>query len=306
VKISVVTDEVSSDPESALEILRAWGVDAVELRGIGADRFPEVPDYWRVRLPEIIREFGMSVVAISPGLFQIPPPGRPRLPMSFSRRGDTGRVRAELEAEAQLDHHLNQLLPATIDAALKLGARTIVCFTFGRLDHTEGDLASDEIVQIIRHATEKIAAAGLQLVIEVSELTRRSVDVCRRVNHPALGINWDPGNAFIGGEERPYPDGFELARPFIKHVHFKDSAIDPASGKRAWVVHGIIDWPAAIACLKQDGYDGYISVETHVRPKLESTLRCLERLRRLVSDVEPDAAALAHDPLRVARVAIFA
>jgi sugar phosphate isomerase/epimerase len=153
-------------------------------------------------------------------------------------------------------------------------------------------------VQVIRHATETVAAAGLTLVIEVSELTQRSVDVCRRVDHPALGINWDPGNAFIGGEDRPYPEGFELARPFIKHVHFKDGAID-ASGRRSWVVDGIIDWSTALASLAEDGYDGYISVETHVRPKVASTLRSLQRLRQLL---EPGSLLSARDPLHTTRV----
>jgi len=302
VKISIITDEVSSDLETALEIIRAWCIDAVELRGIGVDRYPEVPDYWHFRVPELVREAGVQVVAISPGLFQIPPPGRPRAPMTFSRRGDTARVRHDLEAEAQLDHHLNHLLPASIDAAQKLGARTIICFAFSRLDHTEGDFASEAVVQAMRHAAEKVAAAGLTLNIEVSELTRRSADLCRRLDHPALGINWEPGNAFIGGEEPPYPDGFELARPYIRHVHFKDGHIDPVSGQRAWVVDGVIDWPGAIASLKQDGFDGYISVETHVRPKLESTLRCLERLRRLVHGVEPDPTMA--DPLQTVRVPV--
>jgi sugar phosphate isomerase/epimerase len=297
-KIAMVTDEVSSDLETALEIMRAWGIEYVELRGIGAERYPEVSDYWHFRLPELIREAGVQVVALSPGLFQVPPPGRPRAPMSFSRRGDTGRVRLELEAEAQRDHHLNRLLPASIAAAQKLGARTLICFAFSRLDHTESDFASEEVVQVLRYATEQVAAAGLTMNIEVSELTRRSADLCRRVNHPALGINWDPGNAFIGGEDRPYPDGFELARPYIRHVHFKDGHIDPVSGQRAWVVDGSIDWPGAIAALKQDGFDGYISVETHVRPKLASTLRCLERLRRLVHGVEPDGLLSPSDPLR--------
>ena len=126
-KISIVTDEVSSDLESALEIIRAWGLDAVELRGIGLDRYPEVPDYWHLRVPELVREAGLSVVAISPGLFQIPSPGRPPAKMGFSRRGDTTRVRQELAAQAQLDHHLNRLLPASIEAAQKLGAQTIIC-----------------------------------------------------------------------------------------------------------------------------------------------------------------------------------
>jgi hypothetical protein len=33
-KISIVTDEVSSDVETALEIIKSWGVEAVELRSI--------------------------------------------------------------------------------------------------------------------------------------------------------------------------------------------------------------------------------------------------------------------------------
>jgi sugar phosphate isomerase/epimerase len=189
-------------------------------------------------------------------------------------------------------------LPAAINAAQKLGAETIICFTFARLDHTEGDFASEEVIQVMRYATEKVAAAGLTLNMEVSELTQRSADVCRRVNHPALGINWDPGNAFIGGEDRPFPDGFELARPYIKHVHFKDGATDPKTGKRAWVVDGTIDWQGAFAALKQDGFQGYVSLETHVRPKLEYSLRLLTRLRRLLNEDEMLPPAAPHDRLR--------
>ena len=119
------------------------------------------------------------------------------------------------------------------------------------------------------------------------------------------------GNAFIGGEDRPFPDGFELARPYIRHVHFKDGHIDPVSGQRAWVVDGSIDWAGALTCLKQDGFDGYISVETHVRPKVASTLRCLERLRRLVHGVRtrggvPSTSGSAAHGARSGRVMVSA
>ncbi len=139
-KISVVTDEVSSDPETALEILHAWGVDGVELRGIDDTRYPMISDYWKVRLPQLLREFQLPVVAISPGLFQTRPPGEPRRGMAFSRGGDMRIVREELEEAARLDQHVNQLLPTSIEAARQLGARSIICFSFSRLDHTESDL----------------------------------------------------------------------------------------------------------------------------------------------------------------------
>src|SRR5262249_30068175 len=99
--VSIVTDEVSSDPETALEVISSWGVKCVELRGIGDQRYPRISDYWHYRLPQLLDEFGLKVIAISPGLFQMEPPGRPRQRMAFSRGGDMRIVRAELEAEAR-------------------------------------------------------------------------------------------------------------------------------------------------------------------------------------------------------------
>ena len=200
------------------------------------------------------------------------------------------RVRQQLEAERLRDHHIEKLLPASIEAAQRHGASTIICFSFGPLDHTEGDLVSEEVIQVMRHASEKVAAAGLTLNIEVAEATQRSVDVVRRVNHPALGINWDPANAFNGGEDDVFPAGFELARPFIRHVHFKDVRCDSDTGARPWTLEGgVMDWQPMLAGLKRDGFEGFISVETHVRPKVESTLRTLERLRALIREVGAEA-----------------
>jgi sugar phosphate isomerase/epimerase len=284
-KISVVTDEVSSDPETAFEILRSWGVENVELRGIDDSRYPVVSDYWKVRLPQLLEEFGLRVIAISPGLFQVAAPGRTRPPLFFNRGGDMRAVRDVLNDEARLADHLQQLLPASIDAAKQLGARSIICFAFfSRQDHTDSARVSDAAIQVMRYAAEKVAEAGLMLNIEVSEPSQRTADLVRRVDHPALGINWDPGAAYQGGEEVPYPDGFSQLRSFIRHVHFKDVTTEPGTGARTVVVDGVIDWRGAFAALREDGFDGYISVETHRRPKIDSTYRMLERLRRLVPE----------------------
>ena len=286
--VSIVTDEVSSDPETALEVISSWGVNHVELRGIGDQRYPRISDYWHYRLPQLLDEFGLKVIAISPGLFQIPPPpGRARRAMAFSRGADVRIVRDELEVEARRDEHINKLLPASIEAALKLGAKSIICFAFfSRSDHTESDPVPEEGVQIIRYASEKIAAAGLTLNVEVSEPSQRCGDLVKRVNHPAFGVNWDPGAAFQGGEDVPYPDGYAQLRPYVRHVHFKDVHKSPATGAREVVVDGVIDWRGALRALKADGFDGYISVETHRRPKVDSTYRMLRRLQELIEEVQ--------------------
>jgi L-ribulose-5-phosphate 3-epimerase len=138
----------------------------------------------------------------------------------------------------------------------------------------------------MRYAAEKVAAAGLKLNVEVSEPSLRCGDLVRRVNHPAFGVNWDPGAAFMGGEEVPYPDGFAQLRPYVRHVHFKDVRKSPATGEREVVVDGVIDWPGALRTLRDDGFDGWISVETHRRPKVDSTYRMLRRLQAMAAETE--------------------
>jgi sugar phosphate isomerase/epimerase len=73
-------------------------------------------------------------------------------------------------------------------------------------------------------------------------------------------------------------------------VHFKDVRRDPDTGARPWTLDGgVMDWEPMLAGLKQDGFGGFVTVETHVRPKVQGTLRTLERLRALIREVGDDA-----------------
>ena len=79
----------------------------------------------------------------------------------------------------------------------------------------------------------------------------------------------------------PYPTGYEAVRPWLKHVHFKDAEVD-SQGNRRFAMHGQIDWAGQIRALADDGYDGYISIETHLRPKVSVARQELDMLRRLI------------------------
>jgi sugar phosphate isomerase/epimerase len=287
-KISVIADEVSPDLESALELIRMWGVDTVELRRAGERRYPDVTDYWKSRVPRLVKESGLKCVAISPGLFKLHYPGDPA-PLHFHRALDIELFEKESKVQAVLEHHVNTVLPASIEAAKLLGCDMIICFSFQRQDHGP---ASEGAVQVLRHAAEKVGEAGLLLAIEVDEdLTARTVDLIKRVNHPALVINWDPGNAYRSGDDVPYPDAYELAKPFVRHVHFKDAMTD-SSGERIWTLDGVIDWRGQMAALKADGFSGYISVEPHVRPKIAGALYTLNRIQTLMKEVGVTPAAV--------------
>lgn len=284
-KIAVIADEVSGDLETALELIRSWGVDAVELRRAGDRRYPDVSGYWKRRVPEFVKEYGLPVAAISPGLFKIEYPGAPA-PFHFHRGQDIEQFERESASEQLLDQHVNVLLPASIEAAKTLGTETIICFDF-----EWHDSPSEEIVQVMRHAAEKVAAEGLTLVIEVDLHTSRpTADLVHRVNHPGLQINWDPANAYRAGDDVPFPDGYAHVREFVRHVHFKDAKTD-ANGKRVWALDGVIDWSGQIAALIADRFDGYISVEPHLRPNIEACMRTFERIRTLIKEAAASETA---------------
>jgi sugar phosphate isomerase/epimerase len=105
----------------------------------------------------------------------------------------------------------------------------------------------------------------------------------RDINSPSLLATWDPCNA-LGLGEVPYPDGYREVRGLFRHMHVKDMRKNPATGKFQYVPvgQGAIDYRGQFKALRNDGYDGTMSIETsYVRPdkdKLEATRECLDGL----------------------------
>lgn len=289
-KISIVTDEISSDLETAVELGVAWGIRDFELRGFGTARVPFLSDYQKEIVKETLHTFGARVIAISPGLFKFPYPStsRERFPLSVI---DHDLYRHWRDAHSLLKQHMEEVLPASIAYAKDLGAGLLIAFSFHRGPRPPGR-APDEVLEALRLAAEEAAAHHLRLAIEVedgfwADTGAHALEVVRSVNHPALGINWDPGNAIVAGDT-PYPDGYKAVRGFVWHVHFKDVE-QTAQGTYSYAVTGCIDWAGQIRALAKDGYDGYISVETHMRPKVQSAQAVLARLRQLVRLTEEAA-----------------
>jgi sugar phosphate isomerase/epimerase len=283
-RISLVTDEISADAETAVELGAEWGVRHFELRGFGGERVPMLSDFKKVRLEELVEEYGVQIVAISPGLFKCPFPlgPRERFPLRTFDTALYGRWRS---AHDLVKYHREELLPASIEYATRIGAGLIVIFGFDRAGRPAGP-APDGVLAALREAAHQAASAGLQLAVEVedgfwADTGARTAAMLAAVNHPALGVNWDPGNAYVAGDE-PYPAGYQAVRGYVHHVHFKDVARAP-DGRYAYCVEGDLDWAGQIAALAADGYQGYISVETHMQPKVKSARAVLERLRALIA-----------------------
>lgn len=289
-RVSLITDELSSDLETALELAAGWGVEGVELRGVGSRRYPDVSELWRARIPELLDEWRLPVAALSPGLFKIPLAAVPAPETRILRWEDAVVRRRAAEADGLVRAHLEQLLPAAIEAARALSCPTIVAFSFDRgSGQGPGARLPEAGLDVLREAARRVEAAGLTLAIEVEHVcygdtAARTAEIVERIGSPAVGVNWDPANAYRAGEDRPFPDGWAAVRELVRHVHFKQAST-LSDGRRGFTPQGVVDWSGQLAALAADGYGGWISVEPHVTPKVSWAARAVEQLRALLEDL---------------------
>jgi sugar phosphate isomerase/epimerase len=283
-KISIITDEISSDPETAIELGVAWGVRDFELRGFFTDRAPRFSDYQKQRLRDLLSEHQARIVAIGPGLFKMAFPAR-QAPHATLGWMDRNGYESWSEARRAVKYHLNELLPESLAYAHELGAPLVVIFGFDRAGAPPGK-PPEEVLNCLRLAAERAEAAGLQLALENeagfwADTGARTAHIVHTINHPALGINWDPANAFFAGD-LPFPVGYSAVQRLVCHVHFKDADRDK-DGEPHYSLEGQINWADQIKALSADGFEGFISIETHLRPKVAAGRAALERLRTLIN-----------------------
>lgn len=280
---AIVTDELSDSPETAFELGLEWGIRHFELRGVQDARVPRLTAAQRRRLIRAIGDFGVTISAISPGLFKIP------YPLEAPKRSNLSWMDREFHdhwagLEARLRDHEENLLPEALEFATAVGAEHLIAFSFHRGALPSGP-APGQIVETLAHAAEQAQKAGISLLIESEEghwanTGAASAALIKAVGSSALGLNWDPANALIDGDI-PYPDGYAACRHLVRNVHFKDARRYP-DGSWELLAMGDVDWAGQIRALAADGYAGCIAMEPHLWPSVASTRNALSRFKSLI------------------------
>jgi len=270
-KISLVTDEISQDFETAIELACSWGIRDFEIRGIFFRRIPDISDEEERKTIQTIKRYKVNVTAISPGLFKIP----------FNRR--------------ELKDHLEVRLPESFRVAEKLHTNMILIFGIVKQEGEKREEIIPKIVDILGEAAESAQKKGMVLALENegnycwADTGKNTAQIINMVNNPALKVNWDPGNSF-GPIKKPYPEGYNHIKNYVVNVHVKDALIDNETNLKRYTVlgKGSINWHSQIKALGRDGYEGYLCIETHVNPKVQSSYGCYKWLRRALSKVGED------------------
>jgi sugar phosphate isomerase/epimerase len=137
-------------------------------------------------------------------------------------------------------------------------------------------LTDDECFQVMRYTLKKVLQTAerykIMLAIEphqsITRTTAGLMRVATLVESPMLRINYDTGNAFLGGED-PYA-GLKTVLPLLAHIHAKDISVQQADAEHGKVTgtpvgcacgEGVIDWARVCGILNEAGWSGVLSVE---------------------------------------------
>jgi len=152
----------------------------------------------------------------------------------------------------------------------------------------------DEDHMLMRYAlTEAVKVAeprGVEIGLEPHQQYSKSPEGLDRiyalVDSPAIGINFDTGNSYIGGHD---PVAWlEHVKDRLIHLHAKDIALEQSKAERGKVTgtpvgcacgDGVIDWEKVVAICKTVDRDIVFSVECGT---VDQAARSIEHLRALL------------------------
>jgi L-ribulose-5-phosphate 3-epimerase len=270
--LSVITDEISSDLDHALDVCDELGISTVELRVIGSANIVDLDDEAIDSVKASLDRHGCSVACIASPF------------LKSDCWGDD-----EAAHEAQLG-----ILRRSIEIADVLDAPIVRTFNFWRAP--EATSLREPALAALEEATAICRDAGVKLGLEnehtctaaTGEETAWFLD---RIPDPTLGAIWDPGNEAVVGSD-PWPAGYEAVRGRIHHVHVKDPRAIATDPTFVVMGEGAIDYLAQFRALAASGYNGAMSLETHIsgsEAEREAASRAsIAGIRRLA-----DAAGLA-------------
>ena len=119
-----------------------------------------------------------------------------------------------------------------------------------------------DYVDAVRACAEACGKAGVKMSIEPHPHrylanTDGALRLLEQVNHPAMGINFDPSHTFPMGDF-PNVTVYRLGKHII-HIHASDN--DGVTNVHWRPGMGKIDWHAMFQALKDIGYDDTVSIE---------------------------------------------
>ncbi len=241
-KLGVITDEVSQSLSIAIEFAKDFRLDGVELRSVNE----KCPFQWSeddvFKLASQIKEAGLEVCAISAPLFK-----------------------CDISDEKAIAEHIEGFRRCAEFSKI-LGCRIVRGFDFWSTGASLTERAK-RYIPIIEICREHGIICAMEYDPSVhsstAPLLRQLID---EINSPYVRAVFDPGNGvFSRPSEAPIPHDYNAMKSVLCHIHVKDAVARGSSVEAVKVGTGNVDYRQLLTLLRNDGYSGYLVLETHYR-----------------------------------------
>lgn len=160
----------------------------------------------------------------------------------------TGGLRPDETWPANLD-----IAKGDAELAQSLGIK-LVTFHAGFLPHDREDPERTELLERLRTVADIFHAAGIRLGLETGQESADTLTaVLAELDHPAVGVNFDPANMILYAMGDP-THALNTLAPRVLQVHIKDAT--PTTTPGTWGAEvpageGAVDWQGFFAVLAE-------------------------------------------------------
>jgi len=148
------------------------------------------------------------------------------------------------------------------DATAELGVNCLSMHA-GFIDESNEEHAKKFASRIVALA-DAANAKAIKLLLETGQETAEELrNFLKELNHPALGVNFDPANMILYDKGDPI-EAVQVLGPWIKHVHIKDATRTKEPGTSGAEVpwsEGQVRTELFLDALDKIGFDGALAIE---------------------------------------------
>ncbi len=236
-----------TSPDDLVQKLKATGISRVQLE---LDPLRDAPKVWG-DTEKILREAGVTVVS-----------GMVRCLGEDYATLDSIRVTGGIAPDATWEQNVKNISAAAA-IAKKLGLK-LVTFHAGFLPPDESHPTFAKMRQRLDTVADIFMVQNILLGLETGQETAQELAaLLHKLNHPNIGVNFDPANMLMYDKGDPVKALHSLA-PWIRQVHIKDAkrAKTPGTwGEEAVVGKGEVDWRGFFTTFKHVVFNVNLVIE---------------------------------------------
>lgn len=236
-------DEISSDLNEQLPVMKQNGISHLEIRGVWDKSVLALSDEEAKKVKNTLNENGFKISAI-------------------------GSPIGKIGIKDNFNEHI-KLFKRAIHLAKFFDTKYIRIFSYYI---PEGAAPEDFKDEVMRRMKEKVALAEREKIVLLLEnesgiygnIPERCKEILETIGSANLRFTFDPAN-FITEGVKPFKRAYPLLAKYIEYMHIKDAKRITQGVEVTASGEGEGELKEIISALKKKGYKGFLSLEPHLQ-----------------------------------------